>query len=355
MLTDIFAERYANRQLWDAFTEVESKLLVQCFRIVDEQLMPSYYYDSKENPAAVAKWKSLHDRLSMEFGLQELGQRFYSYQTTGFGGKPYQVSGNYGWNVACKSFVCAAFTGAVAADRFIKERLSFIELAFRDRDEELQVINSKLPTEIVRARLHDKTAPAKAMRLPGSREEGVKAYNAKLNKDFAASVEELNERLRRAVTKLDYHNGFIQVASDALAEEQVERPFWALVAGDPKWKNVDIDMKDALDRRDSNNRDPAFYAARALESTIKIISDEKGWTHGGEKGAGNYIDNLASKKNGNFIKDWEASALRNFFSSVRNPLGHGPGSAEMPELSEQQTDWAIETCMSWVKSLIERM
>jgi hypothetical protein len=38
-----------------------------------------------------------------------------------------------------------------------------------------------------------------------------------------------------------------------------------------------------------------------------------------------------------------------------HPLGHGPGGEKMPELSQQQTSWAIENCMVWVKSLILRM
>jgi hypothetical protein len=75
----------------------------------------------------------------------------------------------------------------------------------------------------------------------------------------------------------------------------------------------------------------------------------------GEKGAHNYIDNLSSKKNGSFINEWEKDALKSFFTSVRNPFGHGPGSKEMPALSLQQTNWAIESCMSWIKSLIKRM
>ena len=124
---------------------------------------------------------------------------------------------------------------------------------------------------------------------------------------------------------------------------------------DPRWTNIDIDMKEALDRRDANDRDPAFYAARALESTIKIISDQKGWTHGSEKGAHNYIDNLGNKNNGTFIVDWERDTLKSFFTHIRNRLGHGPGSAAMPELTLEQTSWAIETCMSWIKSLIQRM
>ena len=36
-------------------------------------------------------------------------------------------------------------------------------------------------------------------------------------------------------------------------------------------------------------------------------------------------------------------------------VGHGPGDEPMPELSPQQTDWAIEFCMSWTKSLIKQL
>ena len=310
MLTDIFAERYSGRVLWEHHTEAESKLLTQCFRIVAEQLIP-YWIDGKASATAKAKWTSLHDRLSMELGVDELAPKYYSYQTTMMG-KPYTKSGFWTLDKVCKDFVCGKFTGTVSPDRFMKERISFVELAFRLCEDELAVLNLKLP----------------------------KAFNDSLNTSFKASVDELNERFRRAGTRLNYHNGFVQVATDQLVEEQIERAFWSVVA-DPLWKNVDIDMKEALDRRDANDRDPAFYAARALESAIKIVSDQKGWTHGGEKGAHSYIDNLGSKKNGAFIKDWEREALKSFFTAVRNPFGHGPGSVEMPELTVEQTSWAI--------------
>jgi hypothetical protein len=80
-------------------------------------------------------------------------------------------------------------------------------------------------------------------------------------------------------------------------------------------------MKEAIDLRDTNGRDPAFYAAKALESTVKIISDEKQLSNGRERGAANYIDNL---KRSNLIEDWEAEALKAFFSKVRNPARAWP-------------------------------
>jgi len=79
------------------------------------------------------------------------------------------------------------------------------------------------------------------------------------------------------------------------------------------WKNVDLDIKEAIDRRDNGVRDAAFYAARALESTIKIISDQKGWTRGREGGAQNYIDNLCNLRGGNLIEEWEKEALKQEF------------------------------------------
>lgn len=126
------------------------------------------------------------------------------------------------------------------------------------------------------------------------------------------------------------------------------------LVSDVKWKNVDTDMKEAIDRRDNHGRDSTLYAAKALESTIKIISDEKGWTHGKEKGVANYLDNLRSEKN-SFINDWEKSSLTDLFGIVRNPFGHGPGTKPMPSLTPQQTNWAIEFCMIWIKSLIRRL
>lgn len=353
MLTDIFAERYVKRILWEQCTETETKLLTQCFRIIAEQLIP--YYDAGGNvidPAKV-KWKSLHDRLSMELGVEELSRRYYSYQTTMMG-KAHTSSGLLTMNTVCKNFVCEKYTEAVSPDRFMKERISFVELAFRLREEELAALNRELPAKLAAAKFEDQSGFTRGIRLPGNRVDGLKAYNNSLNAQFVQYVDELNERFRRAGTQLNYHNGFIQVATDEMVEQQIERPFWAAV-GDPIWKNVDTDMKEALDRRDGNQKDAAFYAARALESTIKIISEQKGWTHGGEKGAHNYIDNIGSAKNGTFIQEWESKALKTFFTEIRNPVGHGAGTSKIPELTFQQTNWAIETCMSWIKSLIQRI
>jgi hypothetical protein len=355
MLTDIFAYRYQDYRIWNNYSELEARMLNQAFGIVKE-IFP--YWDSagKEDAVAKKKWKRLHDQLAHELGIDELSQRYYSYTSKTAYGTEIPVSGWFSFDHVCGSFIKAACpSNHPDPDRFIKERLSFIELAFRLRGGEILAANASFPAVVADASKRDAELARRAgVLVPGRSVDGVRAFNATLNQTFAGQVAELNERFRRARAPLNYHNGFIQVATDNLIEKNIAKPFWDLVA-DPLWANVDIDMKEALDRRDSNDKDPALFAAKALESAIKITSDKKGWTHGKEKGAANYIDNLVSKANGGFISVWEGEMLQDYFRKVRNTLGHGPGSAPMPVLTAEQTDWAIETAMSWVRTLIRRI
>lgn len=352
MLTDIFAARYAAVPIWQSFGENERRLLVQAFRIISEQLFP-YWEDGKERAGAKAVWQAMHDNLSMELGLQQLSPIYYQ-QTNTFASN--QHTSWVAWPMAnvCQNFMWATYDPNFSADQFMKERLSFIEIAFRQKEVAVNTSNASMPKHLAEAKRVDMAAvQSGTFRGFGGRAEALQEANASFNASFKSSSHELNERLRQAGAKLHYHNGFIQRSEDMVVAEQIETPFWSSVSA-LKWKNVDTDMKEAIDRRDSGQRDPAFYAARALESAIKIISTEKGWNHGGERGAASYIDNLASTKNGQFVTKWEQEALKAIFSHVRNELGHGPGGEPMPELSSQQTDWVIESCMSWIKNLIRR-
>ncbi len=352
MLTDIFAHRYLNRPIWSAYTENERRLLNQTFGIVKDAL-PYYAADGKPIEANVLKWKMLHDRIARELGVTELTQRYYSYMQKNAFGNDVPMSGFFSWDHVCNQFVNATFTGQVDADQFIKERISFVELSMRLRGDEISEANAKLPLELAKAKARDASKP-QTFDVSGIMVASIKTWNATMNSTFENQLIELNERFRRANAPLTYHNGFIQVATDDVIEENIAKPFWALVAN-PIWNNVDIDMKEALDRRDANDKDPAIFAAKALESTIKIISDTKQWTRGTEAGAAQYIDNLISKANGSYMASWEGDMLKDYFRKVRNTVGHGPGSEPMPALTLAQTDWAIETAMSWIRTLIRRM
>lgn len=347
MLIDIFARRYDGTVLRDNYEKRDSRLLVQAFRILAEDMYPYFSQDGKEDSRGVSFWTNLNGRLSRELGVQELSRQWFSYATK-WNGNDHLQTHKYTMLKVCENWMVQAVAGS--PDEHIKERLSLIELGFREREGEISAMNAQ---PIASAAQAVASFSRSTIRVPGNPSDGIRAWRAQKTEAFRTSVDELNARFRQAGYGLNYHNGFIQILTDDLVQRQVETPFWALVAS-PEWANVDQDMKEALDLRDADGRDPAFYAARALESTIKIISDRKGWTHGKEKGAHNYIDNLGSKANA-FITPWESASLKEFFTHVRNPFGHGAGSAQMPTLSRPQTEWAIEFGMSWIKNLIRRL
>lgn len=166
--------------------------------------------------------------------------------------------------------------------------------------------------------------------------------------------ERLTEMLQAQSLRLVIRDGRFEPSEGPAVEQAVHDPFWDLVA-DARWDNVRTDMQQALSLRDSAGPNPALYAARALESTVKIIASDNCWLTGRERGAANVIDTLVSARNGRFIEVWEAEMLKRFFADVRNPDAHGAGSAPQPKLSPAQTNWAIEFCMISIKSLIVRL
>jgi hypothetical protein len=346
MLTDIFARRYEAQQLWVGLDEKVRRLLIQGYKLLDERVCP-YYVGGTETEAGKVFWKELQSRLSTELGVVSLSPLAYAYPST-FNGKPYTQTGTWTTNKVCENWFMAPLQENANANRYIQERLSLIEIGFRMREEQIIRANAELERNIEAAR--NRIPSARGFRFPGDVGKGMRAFNEKLNADFQSIVDELNVRFRQSESGLHYHNGLIQLSVDATAVQQIEAPFWRLV-GSTRWTNVDTDMKEAIDRRDTSGRDPAWYAARALESTIKIISSAKGWTTGKERGAHNYIDNL---KGANFLMGWEADVLKSYFTNIRNPLGHGPGDQPMVTLSSELTEFAIQSGMVWISMLVRR-
>jgi len=214
-------------------------------------------------------------------------------------------------------------------DAFVKERLSLVELMFReahDTNVRMEAIVSNSPAFF--GDIYSKNVKA-----------------------LETATEEINVRFSRAAAPLNYHNGFIQISKDVLSAQQIERPFWDLIA-DPKWINVDQEMKDAIDRRDSGASDSAFYASKALESAIKVIGHERQWSTGRERGAADHTDNLSNKLGKRLLEQWQIDSLKAIFSKVRNPLGHGAGAKDPVKLSTEEIEWAISTCMTWISYLV---
>jgi AbiJ N-terminal domain 4 len=177
-----------------------------------------------------------------------------------------------------------------SVDTFVKARLSMIELLYRSVEKLVEKGTENLTETEKFAKLRW------AARLVGAvspEHRNVQETHAQRRETVREAIQELNARFRAADIPLHYHNGLIQLAEDNLSQDRIAEPFWSITS-DPKWKNVEDDMKRAVDLADTGGPDAAFYATRALESTIKIISGEKGWTRGNENGAAAFIDNLVS-------------------------------------------------------------
>lgn len=315
MLTDIFSTRYPEQLIWgsDGLPENIATLLRQLTHIVAHDILA-------QTKSAEGICKAAHDQLARELGLfrLEVGETFLDscsrLLTT-----PYNL-----WNNSHRT-----------PDFYFKSRLSIIELLLREverRRDEARAAATKETSKLMKAL---------GVNFGDSEDRLRKA------------IDEINARSRDAGFPFHFHSGVFQRSDDSLTSSAIAEPFWALLS-DPAWANVDLDIKEAIDRRDTNGRDAALYALKALESTIKIVSDGKGLTRGSEKGAANYIDNLVSSKNGRVVDVWEADILKQMFASIRNPHGHGPGKASMPSLSEVQQTWVIDSAMAWIKSLVRR-
>jgi len=182
----------------------------------------------------------------------------------------------------------------------------------------------------------------------------LRAAEPRFGPQLAPIAATIADMLQAQSLRLAYRNGRFDPSDGPAVERAVHDPFWDLVA-EPRWDNVRIDMQQAFALRDNGGPNPALYATRALESTVKIISGDRGWLTGRERGAANVIDTLVSVRNGRFIETWEADMLKRFFADVRNPDAHGAGSAPQPQLTPIQATWAIEFCMISIKSLLQRL
>lgn len=320
MLTDSFHKRYPHRLFYgDRFPPEAARMLVQAGQIIAEDLYPNIL--KKEE-----FFRSAHSRLSREYGIGVLHQGdSYEEICLRFLFERYDL-----WNDRHGD-----------QDYFFKIRIGLVELLFREVEEYLRSELNSSDLGMKASILAKRVRPKRKTSLEKALESNVLA------------VSELKSRFQEAKIPFAYHTGYIQMVDDPRIQEEIEKPFWDLLA-EPKWSNVDHEMKEALDRRDADSEDAVTYALKALESTIKIISEEKGWTSGNEKGASNFIDNLLSKNNGRFIDVWESEALKHLFVSLRNPRSHGAGSEPRPKSEVQQRIWAIESCMSWIKGLVRR-
>jgi hypothetical protein len=355
LLTDAFFRRYEDVPLFPSYIEPLRRLLGQAAQIITEELFVRNavkHKEEKDDPSSKGM-SFAHKKLARELGIDHLVNGWYNHSWKAPNGNT--MSQNYPRSIEMqtKLYLNTAPTENSSVELYAKFRISLIELCLQERQNQLEFKRIMLEANLANG--------GDAFRLYNSLQIGGTTWQSKEKGEiergllvFNNAVNELNERFRQAKVPLSYHNGFIQVSDDALLETQIERPFWSIVA-QPKWQNVDQLIKEAIDKRDRSERDAVTPAMQALESVIKIISDDKGWTTGNERGAVNYINNLVAERDGvRFIEVWEKDALTDLFGKIRNHFGHGPGSQPLPTLRPQQTDWAIDTAMVWIKSLVRR-
>lgn len=350
LLTDAFFRRYEDVTLFPTFEDRHRRFFVQAAQLITTELFVTNYQPEQSEKDRVARdLTAAHDQLAREVGAHYLfPPTFVSEQL----GVNYKKVLPYTLDFRITRYLTSEYESNFDVDQFITRRISLVELCFQKAAAN---ISSKHMTVEFWAKQGNRNYSEVVGNLFGTFVEKEKYRSDILVDAFNRHVAELNERFRQAKMPLSYHNGFIQVSDDPLLEAQVERPFWSIVA-QPKWQNVDHLIKEAMDKRDRSERDAVTPAMQALESVIKIISAEKGWSTGSEKGAANYINNLVAERNGvRFIEVWEKDALMDLFGKIRNHFGHGPGSQPLPKLRPQQTDWLIDNAMVWIKSLVRRL
>ncbi|WP_246708737.1 MULTISPECIES: AbiJ-NTD4 domain-containing protein [Bradyrhizobium] len=170
MLTDIFARRYEQPRMWETFYEEQRRLLVQGYQLLND-ICP-YYVDGKEYERGKHFWTQIHDLLARELGLKELSPQYW-----GFYNKQDQwQSGRNSTAKMCETWMLTRFDGEISADRFVKERLSLVEIGFREHENFVAGLNAKLAENIAIAEGFDRTVVGKGgLRMPGKTADGVRA------------------------------------------------------------------------------------------------------------------------------------------------------------------------------------
>ena len=149
MLTDIFARRYEQPRMWETFSEEPRRLLAQGYQLLND-ICP-YYVNGTENVQGKLFWTQIHDLLARELGLKELSPQywgFYNKQNLWQGGRHTTVQ-------MCETWMLEPFDGKISADRFIKERLSLVEIGFRQHENFVAGLNAQLRENIAKAELFD--------------------------------------------------------------------------------------------------------------------------------------------------------------------------------------------------------
>jgi hypothetical protein len=161
-------------------------------------------------------------------------------------------------------------------------------------------------------------------------------------------IEALNKPLKRAGLAIVFKDREFCLVDDDLLTEEVDKPLWDALSK-PGLEVAHEFMKRALVERDTGGLDPALQAAKALESVLGQIADDRGIETRKNAGAAHLLDKICQA---GLIEAWEREIFKSFFRDVRNPLSHGVTAGPIPVLTEAQTEWSIRFCMTTITRLL---
>jgi hypothetical protein len=343
MITDIFLQRYEEANL----ENIPNAFFVQIYMLFNEHseeinsFVDGYMYSEYVNEYARIISIS-QSKLCTELGVRNLDKIEYKEPNNHLPAE-YRILKNYVYD---------------SAVNFL-EKISLFEIISRDIEAlliaEIKYIENHIPLYKKESEKIKQLSEATNTFLYNKGEENLEKALRQLDIKNAAlhSIRtEINERLKRHKIPLTYHNGFFQYETDPFIEKTIRDPVWKLISN-PKYKNVEEDLLEALDRFDTRKRDPALYAMKALESMIKIVCKEKGIEKEPKKNFAHYIGKLNSKENGKYLSNEEKEELLAMFKN-RHAYAHGPGDGEMPSLAIQQELRLINAAIVWIYSLSQR-
>jgi len=171
------------------------------------------------------------------------------------------------------------------------------------------------------------------------------------------AVGELNERFRRAGFGYRYENGKIFRIDNELTHQEITRPALQLLT-DPRFKGADEEFRAAHDHYKAGEyKDCAVDALNALESTMKVICDLKGWSYAQGARSSDLLKVL--RREGLFPEfadqsfDQLVATLKSGLPTLRNETGgHGQGATPVV-VPIYVASYALNLAASKIRFLIE--
>jgi hypothetical protein len=173
----------------------------------------------------------------------------------------------------------------------------------------------------------------------------------------AEAVDELNERFRRASFGYRYEQGKLFRIDNELTHREITRPALQLLA-DPRFKGADEEFRAAHDHYKAGEyKDCAVDALNALESTMKVICDLKGWSYAQGARSSDLLKVL--RREGLFPEfadqsfDQLVATLKSGLPTLRNETGgHGQGATPVV-VPIYVASYALNLAASKIRFLIE--